>query len=194
MKLAVFASGAGSTFEYLLKHQQSDQKCNFKVELLLVDNPAAKAISFAKDYLVPFSIVSQNDFESFEKWDEEVLNKVKSFKVDAIVLAGFLKKIGPQVLNLYENKIINTHPSLLPKFGGRGMYGTKVHQAVLKAGENETGVTIHIVNDKYDQGRVLKQVVVSIFPYDTVDTLQERVKKIEKETLLDFLESWLLPI
>ncbi|MEQ1664212.1 MAG: formyltransferase family protein [Bdellovibrionales bacterium] len=74
------------------------------------------------------------------------------------------------------------------------MYGAKVHQAVLKAGEIETGVTIHLVNDKYDQGRVLKQVIVSIFPYDTVDTLQERVKKIEKETLLDFLESWQLPI
>ncbi|MEQ1664213.1 MAG: formyltransferase family protein [Bdellovibrionales bacterium] len=98
MKLAVFASGAGSTFEYLLKHQQSDQNCNFKIKLLLVDNAAAKAIEIAKDNTVPFSIVSPSDFENFEKWDEDVLNIVKSYKVDAIVLAGFLKKIGPRVL------------------------------------------------------------------------------------------------
>jgi phosphoribosylglycinamide formyltransferase-1 len=107
--------------------------------------------------------------------DREILRVLRRHGVDTVVLAGYMKRIGPQTLGAYRGRILNIHPALLPKFGGQGMYGRTVHDAVLKAGEKVTGVTIHVVDDLYDHGRILAQCHVPVRDGDTVDSLAERV-------------------
>lgn len=111
--------------------------------------------------------------------------------VDYIVLAGYMKKMGPRVLSSFAGRIINTHPALLPKFGGRGMYGRRVHEAVLASGERVTGVTVHLVTAEYDEGPVVAQVEVPVHADDTVESLAERVQERERELLVETLRTLL---
>ena len=107
-----------------------------------------------------------------------------------VVLAGYLQKVGKLTLKAYQGRIINTHPSLLPKHGGKGMYGRRVHQAVLDSGDTETGVTIHHVTNDYDTGDIIAQCVVPVIPGDTVTSIEERVKKVEKRMICEVIHNW----
>lgn len=185
--IVIFASGNGSNAETIIKYFQESTKN--KVTLVVTNNPKAKVIEKAKKLSVPVLIVSNNNF-SDSTYLIEILEK---HNPRLIVLAGFLKKIGSQLLTKYEDKIINIHPSLLPKYGGKGFYGAKVHEAVLKAGENVSGITIHYVNDNYDEGDIIFQMDCQVEPSDDVISLGKKVSELEHkfypviiEQLLDY--------
>ena len=172
-RLAVFSSGTGSTFEYLASKNQ------WEIGLLLVDRQCP-ALQRAKKLNIPFKIIALQNYSSYKEWDEVVLKSVLPEKLDLIVMAGFLRKIGTLFLQGCGVLTVNSHPSLLPLFGGKGMYGTHVHRAVLKAKQKETGITIHEVSEHYDQGCVIAQKKIKVFDNDTPESLEERVKKEEK--------------
>ena len=132
-------------------------------------------------------IISNKEFQS---QDEELYEVLSNYKIDLIVLAGYLKMIGPKLLNKYT--IINTHPSLLPKYGGKGMYGMKVHKAVVEAGETVSGVTLHYVNSEYDKGSVIAQTKVDVLPTDTAEDVSAKVQAVEKIQLVNELKKFSL--
>jgi phosphoribosylglycinamide formyltransferase-1 len=188
MKIVVMASGAGSTLEFLL-NKQSMAILSPRIVGLITDNPAAGALQVAEKFKIPAKVVSPRDYNNFADWDSALAESLVSLAPDIVLLAGFLKKIGPNVLNRFQNRIFNSHPSLLPKFGGHGMYGRRVHEAVVGAAETESGVTIHIVNGDYDQGPILKQARLKLQLNETVESLEQKIKVLEKDTLLEFLNS-----
>ena len=173
-RLAFLCSGEGTTFEYLTLKTQFTSVC------MITDNPKARAIEKAKKLSIPFAIINPKEYDSYSLWDQSLMNSLKPYNPHLIILAGFLKKIGPCVLSLFKNQILNSHPSLLPQFGGKGMYGTYVHKAVLQSRVKETGATIHLVNEDYDKGKILAQQKISVLETDTPKSIEEKVKKIEK--------------
>lgn len=179
VKLAVFCSGLGTTFDYFCKHPQ------LEVLLLVTDNPVCGAIEQAKKYKIPYQIISKKNYSNHSIWDQAILNAVQKYPVDLIILSGYLSLVGPLLLSKYKNRILNSHPALLPKYGGKGMYGIHVHRAVLENNESKTGSTIHFVNEKYDEGLVLAQKEILISENDTPQTLQDKVKQVEKSLYAD---------
>jgi phosphoribosylglycinamide formyltransferase-1 len=164
--------------------------------VLVSNNRQAEAVARAEQQSIPAYVLNVVTHPDPEALDQAMLDVLRKHACDLIVLAGFMKKIGPRVLAAYRNRILNIHPSLLPKFGGQGMYGRAVHEAVLKAGEKVTGVTIHLVNEAYDEGRILAQAEVPVLPDDNVESLAARVLKREHaflvETLRDILNGKLV--
>lgn len=148
--------------------------------LLISNNGGSTAIAWARDNGVPSAHISAKVTGSDAAADAAIAEALKAHGADLIVLAGYMRKLGPATLKAYHRRILNVHPALLPKFGGQGMYGTFVHEAVLKAGERETGVTIHLVDDQYDHGDVVAQAVVPVEPGDTPATLAARVQACEQ--------------
>ena len=179
-KILAMGSGQGSTIEFFLKQTALRQNPAFKIVALVTENPNSQIPTIAKTYHLPCHIVKYKD-KDFKVWDKELCKTLLSYKPELIVLAGFLKKIGPKVLNQFKNKIINSHPSLLPKFAGPGMFGLKVHQAVIKAQQTQTGVSIHVVSPNYDEGPILAQKKIPVKKTDSPLELEHRVKKIEKQ-------------
>lgn len=179
-------SGQGSTIKSICEAVESGE-LQTTIKALITDNPHSGIIHTAKKYQIPFFVLP---FEKNNKsdWDKKLVKILKQFNPNLILLAGFLKKIGPKTLAAFKNKVINTHPSLLPEFGGRGMYGLKVHKAVCDSKKSKTGVTIHIVNENYDKGLKIAQKSLKIFSDDTPLKLQERVKLMEKEIYKDTLK------
>lgn len=147
---------------------------------LITNKPHIKAIERAKKYGIPVCVISETDEKIFASKLKEQLSE---WQPDLIVLAGFLKKIPDSIIRMYENKIINIHPALLPKFGGKGFYGLNVHKAVLESGDKETGCTVHYVNEEYDKGPIISQAKVNVHPSDTPEVLAKRVLKAEHELL-----------
>ncbi len=189
MKFAVFVSGKGSTLEHLLIAQNTG-KLLHRISLVVTDNPKAYAIEIAKSHKLPFIVLSPKEFQDANAWDAALVAQLEKYSFDFIVLAGFLRKIGPTLLKKFQGRIINTHPSLLPKFGGAGMYGRKVHEAVIASGDRETGITVHLVNENFDEGPILYQERVAVEMNEDAEQLEERVKAQEKQALLKFLNNW----
>ena len=160
-----------------------------KPAVLVCNNRTAEVVSRAQQRGIPCYVLNSTTHPDLEALDQAMLAALQSHGCDVIVLAGFMKKIGPRVLSAFHGHIINIHPSLLPKHGGQGMYSRHVHQAVLDARETVTGVTIHLVNDEYDEGRVLAQCEVPVASDDTVETLAERVLSREHAFLVETLAS-----
>lgn len=178
-RISVLASGKGSTLQNLIKCCE-ESKINAQIVCVISNKPKVGAIEIAKENKIP-SFVTTNNNEIFQILDD--------FDVDLVVLAGYLALLN--VPSKYENRILNIHPSLLPKFGGKGFYGLSVHKAVLEAGEKETGCTVHIVDDEYDNGKILFQKKVPIFSKDTPEILQKRVQAVEKEVYPTIIEEFL---
>jgi phosphoribosylglycinamide formyltransferase-1 len=171
--LVVVASGAGSTFEFLARNLPQSKA---KVVGLVATPKATLAIQRSMNLGIPYQIVDN---------DEELYTALRSFRPDLIILAGYLRKVPASVLEEWPNKVINVHPSLLPKYGGRGMYGLKVHKAVLEAGESVTGATVHFVNDRYDEGQIIDQSEIKIEYGMNERALETIVKELEKKLLLE---------
>ena len=187
LNVVYLASGSGSTFEALaLAHQQG--KLPGQVQGLIVDRDC-EAIGRSQKLKVPFEKLIPKNFPSYEKWDEQVKNTLLRMRADWVVSVGFLRKIGPQVIQAFPSRILNTHPSFLPHYSGHGMYGDKVHHAVLQAKAIETGVSLHFVNEIYDEGQIYAQRRVPVEAGDTLDSLKARVQKVEKEFLIEALSS-----
>lgn len=171
-KLAIFASGSGSNAENIITHLK---KSNLKTEfLILTNNPNAKVLVRAKKLNVEAVV-----FDKTELLNGTVLEKLMSFQPDLIILAGFLLLLPVTIINAFPHKIINIHPSLLPKYGGKGMYGINVHNAILENKEAQTGITIHYVNENYDDGTFIFQKSVSILDCMTSEMIVEKIQVLE---------------
>ena len=184
LNLVVFASGNGSTLQSIIDSIIKND-LNANISLVVSDNPNAYALTRASNANIPTYVIKNKDF--FDK-DQELSEVLSNYSFDLIVLAGYLKKIGPKLLSNY--KIINTHPSLLPKFGGKGMYGMHVHTAVINAKEKVSGVTLHWVNENYDEGNIISQTEVTVTENDTPETLSSKVQIAEKIQLVNILKKF----
>lgn len=172
-RIAIFASGTGSNAQKILSHFKTSNK--IEVALIVSNKSNAGVLNFAKEYSVPTLII---DREKFLKGDGYV-PELQAAKIDWIILAGFLWKIPVSLLNHWEKRIINIHPALLPKYGGKGMYGEAVHRAVLAANEKESGITIHYVDEQYDHGATIFQATCSVLSTDLVENLAEKIHALE---------------
>ena len=176
-RIIVFASGSGTNFINIYKNVK---KAN--IVLLVSNNSNSGAISFAKKNKINYKIINIKRCKSLSDTYKTVLNE---HKPDLILLAGFMKKIPVQIIKQYKNKIMNIHPSLLPKFGGKGFYGIKVHEAVIKSNETITGATVHFVNENYDEGAIIKQKKVDVLKNDDAISLSKRVLEAEYRLYLN---------
>ncbi len=186
IRLAIFASGSGTNAEVIMNYFQHHPKV--AVAVLLSNNPNALALERAKKLNVPILVFDKQQFRE----TGEVLDSLKKFEVTHLVLAGFLWLLPEQLIQSFPDKIINIHPSLLPKFGGKGMYGMKVHEAVKAAGEHETGITIHLVNAHYDEGKILKQAASEISSTDSPQEIASKVYALEYANYPKTIEQWVL--
>lgn len=174
-QIAIFASGNGSNAEAIITHLKSHPQV--KVALVVTNNPDAGVIKIAHSNKIISTIISKNALN-----DPEILGRLlTALNIDMIVLAGFLQLVPAYLLQSYPNGIINIHPALLPKHGGKGMYGIKVHESVFAAGDTETGITIHYVNERYDEGEVILQKQVAVETTDTAETIARKVQQLEHE-------------
>lgn len=180
LRIAVLASHGGSNLQALIDGCASGQ-IDGRIALVVSNNRKAYALERARNHHIDTLVISETGFASTDAYAQELLRQLQMCRTRLICLAGYMKMIPQQVIAAYRNKIINIHPALLPKYGGPGMYGIHVHEAVLAAGEAETGVTIHVVDEVYDNGRILAQRRVQVFPGDTPQILQERVLAVEHE-------------
>lgn len=147
--------------------------------VVISNNSGSKALQRARNEHIPCYHISHQTHASSEEQDQAILDILIRYNTDLVILAGYMKKIGEKILDAFRGRILNIHPALLPKFGGKGMYGMKVHEAVLAAGESESGATIHLVDEHYDHGPVLAQKKVPVLKDDTAESLADRVLKEE---------------
>ncbi len=173
VNLAVFASGSGSNAEAIINHFRQHELVSVKVVITNKEN--AGVINRAKRLKVPFEIITKSDFNHAEA----VIKALDDYGIDWIVLAGWLLLVPEYIVTRFKNRIINIHPALLPKFGGKGMYGHHVHRAVKKSHEKESGITIHFVNERFDEGAVIAQYSVPIGEADGAAEIEEKVRALE---------------
>lgn len=178
LNLCVFASGSGSNLLAIIEAGKSGY-ISSQVVLVVSNNSASGALETAKKYNIPAYHLSQKLFTTEFEFESHVLDLLKEHKVDLILLAGYMKKLSSSVVKQYSGRILNIHPALLPKYGGKGMYGIHVHEAVIAANEKVTGATVHFVNEVYDSGEIVLQKLVKVNPDDDAISLQKRVLETE---------------
>lgn len=188
MNIAVFASHGGSDLQAIIDGCKNEQ-INATVVVVISNNKDSVALQRAKNENIPNFHMSAKKYGSEEILATEILNVLNQYNVDMIFLAGYMRLLHIDVLEKYENRIFNIHPALLPKFGGKGMFGMNVHNAVINAKEKETGVTIHRVNAEYDSGEIVAQTKVAVMENDTPEILAERVLLREHEFLVEVISS-----
>ena len=172
-RIAIFASGAGSNAQKIIAHFLDHP--NMEVALIVSNKPGAGVLNIAAEHSVATLIIEK---ERFFRGDAYVA-ELKEAAIDFIVLAGFLWKVPSALIAAYPDKIVNIHPALLPKYGGKGMYGQFVHEAIIAAKEKESGITIHFVDDKYDHGNTIFQAICEILENDTPETLAQKIHLLE---------------
>ncbi|MGB1800291.1 MAG: phosphoribosylglycinamide formyltransferase [Gammaproteobacteria bacterium] len=197
-KLAVLVSGRGSNMLALVDACEQG-RLQATVELVVSNNADSLALVSAKERGIAVAHLSSRTHPDADALDVAMKESFEKHQVDYVLLAGFMKKIGSKTLSAYKNRMVNVHPSLLPKFGGKGMFGLNVHKAVIQAGEKETGVTIHLVNAEYDEGAILAQEKVEVVEEDTAESLAAKVLKVEHalfaETIQKIIDgSIILPV
>ncbi len=180
LRIAVLASHGGSNLQALIDGCR-EGRIDGRVVVVVSNNRKAYALERARNHNIETLVVSEGMFEGSAAFAAELLAQLQRRKIGLICLAGYMKMIPKQIIATFRNKIINIHPALLPKFGGPGMYGMRVHEAVIAAGETESGATIHIVDEIYDNGRILAQHRVPVLPDDTPESLQARVLEVEHQ-------------
>ena len=186
LRLGALASGGGTNLQAIIDACKLGE-LNAEVRVVISNNSRALALRRARDEGIPaYHLSSVTHPDSL---DDEICQTLERHNVDLVLLAGYMRLLGPATLARYHNRALNSHPALLPRFGGKGMYGSNVHQAVLDAGETVTGVTIHYVDSQYDHGETLSQCEVPVLPCDTLETLEERVKERERRFWVETLSS-----
>lgn len=173
LNIAIFASGTGSNARKIIEYFKDNQQVQIK--LVVCNKPGAGVIQIASENNIPVLMINREEFLNGSAYVDELNNAA----VDFIVLAGFLWKIPEVLIQHFRNRIINIHPALLPKYGGKGMYGSKVHEAVIAAGEKESGITIHYVDEHYDNGDIIFQATCPVVENDTPDSLAEKIHQLE---------------
>jgi phosphoribosylglycinamide formyltransferase-1 len=183
-KLGFLASGRGTNMQAIIDACNSG-RLDAEPVVVISNNADALALNRADREHIPAFHLGARLFTDPDELDQRIAETLMQHGAELVILAGYMKKLGPRTLAAYAGRVINVHPALLPKFGGRGMYGDNIHRAVLAAGEPETGVTIHVVEEKYDSGPVLAQRKVKVEPGDTVQTLGARVLAVEHELFVE---------
>ncbi len=178
LRVGVFASHGGSNMQAIIDRIEAGA-LDAEIALVVSNNSKSGAFERAAKHDLPLMHLSGRTHPEAEALDEAHCTALLEAGVDVVLLAGYMKKIGPTTLATFEGRILNIHPALLPKHGGQGMYGIHPHEAVLAAGDKETGASVHVVTADYDQGPVLRQRVVQVLPGDTPEILQQRVLKEE---------------
>jgi phosphoribosylglycinamide formyltransferase-1 len=189
-RLAVFCSGTGSNFKALF-HAIIERELPAEIVLCVSNRSQCGAMDFAKEYGIEALHLSETQFGTYEDFSRAMLRALQERRIDLILLAGYLRKIPDSVVAAWPEKIVNIHPSLLPQFGGAGMYGMRVHEAVIASGETRSGATVHFVNEEYDKGRIIMQNHVPVLTGDTPEKLAERVLRCEHRLYPDALEKLL---
>ena len=197
MKIAVLVSGGGTNLQALIDYQKSNADCPYTISLVISNTKNAYALERAKNAKIPaeirspFSVLGKEKAEKASRDEKRIaisdaiLDLCKSYGIEAIVLAGYLSVLGGKIIDEYAGRIINLHPALLPKFGGVGMWGHNVHEAVLAAGETESGCTVHLVDSGCDTGKILVQKRVPVLSGDTPDTLYARIAPEEHKAMVE---------
>ncbi len=175
LKIAVFASGSGTNAERFFEHFKNSAVA--EVALVCCNNPEAYVLERAKNHRIPSLLFTNQEL----KEAQPVIEKLQKEAIDFVVLAGFLRLIPAALVEAYPDKIVNIHPALLPKWGGKGMYGSRVHEAVVQAKDLETGITIHYVNNQYDEGNIIFQASCPVSPEDGPEEVAQKVHKLEHE-------------
>lgn len=189
-QLVFFASGSGTNFQSVIDAVESGE-IPARISGLIVNKKNIGALLRAKKHGIPAKVLKPSSFPSQQDYEQKLLATLSKWDPDLIVLAGYLLKIPGSVIKAYPKKIINIHPSLLPKFGGEGFYGERVHEAVISSDETESGCSVHIVDEEYDQGPVLDQRTVPVHPGDTPEKLAERVLEQEHKLLPEVIKKYL---
>ena len=178
MSVAIFASGAGSNAEKIIEQSlflANKRTANYTIDLVVCNKPGAGVLDIAAKNNIEALLIEKEEFFKGDAYSSHLQER----GIEFIVLAGFLWKLPVQLIRTYPNKIINIHPALLPKYGGRGMYGLKVHEAIIAAGEKESGITIHYVDELYDHGEIIFQAKCGINFKDTPESLAEKIQLLE---------------
>lgn len=184
-QVAIFSSGSGSNAENIIRYFQHSP--HVEVALLLCNKPDAPVLQRVRPYGTACCVISPAELQD----PGIVLPLLQNKKIDFIVLAGFLLRIPPCLIEAYPRAIVNIHPALLPKFGGKGMYGMHIHRAVLEAGETQSGITIHYINEHFDEGEHLAQYTCPVLTDDTPETLAGRIQKLEHQYFPEIIEQLL---
>lgn len=171
-RLAILASGSGSNAEKIIEYFQDSDKA--KIALVASNKADAFVLERAKKFKVPTYLFTKKEMEA-----GDLLAKLQKKKIDWVILAGFLLKIPVELIRAFPEHMVNIHPALLPKYGGKGMYGSRVHEAVKAAGDTDTGITIHLVNEQYDEGKIIFQAAISIKSEDTSEMIANKVHELE---------------
>ena len=177
-RIGILASHGGSNFQAIFDRCVS-REIPAHVGVVISNNSRSRAIERAHTQGLPWAHLSSHTHPNAVELDRAILSCLREHKTDLVVLAGYMKKLGRETLAAFTDRIINIHPALLPAFGGQGMYGERVHQAVLASGARVTGATVHLVNERYDSGPIIAQEVVKVFEDDTVESVAERVLRVE---------------
>lgn len=183
--IVIFASGSGSNAEQIVRYFR--EKKTATVSAVFCNNPQAGVIDRMRSLYVPVYLFNKQELYH----SSAVLNELQKLEADIIVLAGFLWLFPPSILKAFPDRVVNIHPSLLPKFGGKGMYGARVHQAVVDAKENQSGITIHLVNEEYDKGRILFQATVEISKEETAESLAHKIHLLEYKHFPSVIEAFI---
>jgi formyltetrahydrofolate-dependent phosphoribosylglycinamide formyltransferase len=191
-KIAIFASGGGSNFKAIQRHIESGDICA-NIELLISNNSNSGAVEYALEKNIETLIINEVRFPDFKKGEIFLLKKLVFKEIDLICLAGYIKLLSQSIVGKFNNCILNIHPALLPQFGGKGFYGMKVHEAVIKSGAKVSGATVHFVNENYDEGQIIAQEKIMINNDYTPEILSKKVLQIEHElyprVIKDFCEN-----
>jgi phosphoribosylglycinamide formyltransferase-1 len=193
LRVAVFISGSGTNLQSLI---DSCADAEYPAEIALVVSSSKKAYGLerARKGEIPASTIRRKDFGSQDEFVEAMLGTLQNHRIDAICLAGYLKLVPSEIVRRFRGRILNIHPALLPKYGGKGMYGMRVHEAVLASGDSESGPTVHLVDEIYDHGKIYMQRKVPVLPGDTPEELQKRVLEVEHELYPEALRKLALEV
>ena len=184
--IAIFASGSGTNAEQIISHFKGSS--TGKIKILCSNKPDAYALVRAQKHNIPTCIFSRDEFYKSDK----IIKLLKEENIDLIVLAGFLWLVPVELIRAFPDKIINIHPALLPNYGGKGMYGMHVHKAVIESGDAESGISIHYVNEKYDEGKIIFQARCKIDRDDTPETLAKKIHQLEYEYFPKVIEELII--
>ena len=187
-KLAVLVSATGTNLQAIIEAIKNNKLKNTTISIVISNKKDAHALRRAEENKINNLFLNPKDFNNNIDYDKKLVEIVKSHEIDLIVLAGYLRILTPTFINAFSNKIINIHPALLPSFGGKGMYGEKVHEAVLKSKAKETGCTVHFVTNEVDLGPIISQKKVPVLEHDTIETLSKRVLQEEHKLLIEVLQ------
>lgn len=183
-KIAIFASGTGSNAKAIIEYAKN---ANYKVELIVSNKENAGVLNFSEKYNIDALVIDKQNFYS----EKIILEFFKDRNIELIILAGFLWLIPDYFIQAFKSKIINIHPSLLPKYGGKGMFGSNVHEAVFEAKENKSGITIHLVNKEYDKGEILLQKVIDISSFKSPKEIAQNILKLEHQFYPQIIEKFI---